>query len=165
MKTLLRITPQYKKSIEMHYEMYAVDGNNPPRSLNVAEQYRMGQGFMEIEDCDLDVFDSESVICQTNFKQDPYFDDNHGNFFKFGDGFSETEKEQIVQHWVYGDENYNFGVGWTEANANQWAIDGEYLEIYAPFKFDLVDGETFSVVRENLNLNDFKNILLEGVSK
>lgn len=165
MKTLLRITPQHKKSIEMHYEVYAVEGNGPPRSFKVTEQYRSGQGFMEIEDCDPDVFGSESIICQTNFKQDPHFGDNHGNIFQFGDGFSEAEKGQIVQHWVYGDENYNFGIGWIEANANQWAIDDEYLEIYAPYKVDLVDGETFAVIQESLNNDDLVNLLAEGECK
>lgn len=162
MKKLLRITPQHKESIEMHYEVYALDSNNWPRSLKVTEQYCAGHGFIEMKDCDLDVLGSESVICQTNFKQDPQFGDNCGNIYQFGDGFTEAEKDQIVQHWRYGDENFNFGIGWIKANANQWAIDDEYIEIYAPFKVDLVDGETFSVIQEGLNNNDLVNLLSEG---
>lgn len=71
MKPLLRITPLHKKSVEMTYEIYAVDGNDPPRSWIVTEQYRAGRGFMELEDFDLDLFDSDSVICSTKFSEDP----------------------------------------------------------------------------------------------
>ena len=160
MKPLLRITPLHKKSVEMTYEIYAVEGNDPPRSWIVTEQYRAGRGFMELEDFDLDLFDSDSVICSTKFSEDPQFGDNHGNLFEFSDGFVATEKERIMQDWIYGDENLNSGVGWIDTAIDKWAIDDEYLEIFAPLKMDLVDGLTYSVLQEDLGREDLQSLLI-----
>lgn len=159
MKKLLRITPSRENSIEMCYEIYAREKKNPPRFWTVAERYDMGYGVMEIEDFNLDLLDSDSVICSTSNGQNAYYGKNHGNIFKFGIGFDQAEKEQIVLSWVYGDEKGKSGPGWVEAVGDEWAIDDQHLKVYAPFAVDLINGEGFTLIQGSLGRNSLKALL------
>lgn len=102
MKTIYRIKPIDKKSIEIFYDVYKELEDGSIVGWNVTELYRWGQGFVETED-DLPYLESKYVITDPNVGDGAELDDHISTNFEFYDELTEEERERIEDCWENGD--------------------------------------------------------------
>lgn len=149
MKTIYRIKPQDKKSIEIVYDVYKELENGSVVGWNVRELYRWGQGFVETED-ELPYLESKYAITDPNVGDGAELEDNISIEFEFDDELSE-EREHIEECWMNGDpddEDSRCNAAWL-FDYSDWQIEDNSLVIYAPFEITKITyDDNYNVVSE-----------------
>lgn len=151
MKTIYRIKPQDKKSIEIVYDVYKELEDGSVVGWNVKELYRWGQGFVETED-ELPYLESKYVVTDPNVGDGAELDDNISCDFEFDDEITEEEREQIETCWMDGDPNdeYNRGNAAWLYDVSDWQVEDSSIVIYAPFEVTkLTYDDNYNLVGED----------------
>lgn len=153
MTKLYRITPVDKKSIYAVYDVYKTDEEGNTRGFVVRELYRWGQGFRELDE-PIHAEDT-CIICSTQIGWGAELDDTISIDFEFDDDFTDEEKEEIENLWFNGDPDDPDGrtnAAWLY-DYSDWEVEDDYIEIFGPFKVDIIDEEDYNVIiEENIEL-------------
>lgn len=153
MARLYRITPLDKKSIYAVYELYKTDENGNTKWFNVRELYRWGQGFRELDNPVYE--DDQWIVTNSNVGWGAELDDGISIDFEFDDTMTDEEKAKIEDLWCNGDPedpDGRVGAAWLY-DYSDWEVEDDRLEIYGPFKVDIIDDLDYNnVIEENIKL-------------
>ncbi len=148
MTKLYRITPVDKKSIYAVYDVYKTDEEGNTRGFVVRELYRWGQGFRELDE-PIHAEDT-CIICSPQIGWGAELDDGISIDFEFDDDFTDEEKEKIENLWCNGDPDDPDGrtnAAWLY-DYSDWEVEDDYIEIFGPFKVDIIDEEDYNIIIE-----------------
>jgi hypothetical protein len=148
MAKLYRITPVDKKSIYAVYDVYKTDEEGNTRGFVVRELYRWGQGFRELDE---PIYaEDKCIIVNNQLGWGCELDDTISIDFEFDDEFTDEEKEEIESLWCDGDPedpDERIGAAWLY-DYSDWEVEDDYVEIYGPFKVDIIDEDEYNVIIE-----------------
>ena len=149
MKTIYRIKPVDKKSIEIIYEAYKeIDGSFV--NWYVTELYRWGQGFVESID-ELPYLEDKYIVTDPSVGDGSELDDHISCDFGFDDELTDEEREHIEECWMNGDpldEDNRGGAAWLY-DYSDWQIENNSITIYAPFEVTkLTYDDKYNIVSE-----------------
>lgn len=153
---LYRIKPVDKKSIEIYYEIFCKDENNQIRSWSIIELYRWGQGFMEVEDGPI-YSDDSCIEVSPDLGYGCELEDLISLDMSFDDTFSDAEKAELEAFWAGEHPKSNViglsGAAWLYDGDHEWLVDYSTVTIYGPYTVDIIDGNDYNVIEENITLN------------
>lgn len=148
MKTLYRIKPQDKKSIEQFYDVYRLLPDGGVVGWSVKELYRWGQGFVEDEE-DLPYLDSQHVLVDPNVGDGCDLEDGISIDFDFEDDITQEEREEIERCYCEGDDEGKAYAAWLYDGDHDWRIEDDHIIIYGPFEVTkLTYDDNYKVVSE-----------------
>lgn len=150
MGNLYRVVPVNKKSVRL-----CVKATRDDSWFTVEELHRDGQGFSPEEDG----LPAETDEIRTDLGCGCGLDSSEGlgNSFEFSEDITESEKERIQEGYNEGDEDGAVGMGWVGSpSSNGWWVDEAEVVITGPFEIQLVDGDSYDVLKENIKLKKRK---------
>ena len=143
MANLYRVQPTENNAIEVYYDVYLTNPQDEVRKWSVTETYEWGHAFRNLTDpITLWETDNLNIHCKPTAGFGADLNGVVDTYFKFGDNFTETEKNEIKSAWANG------GAGWLHNSDHNWVIEESSVRMQA-VKVDLVD-ESCAIIEENI---------------
>jgi hypothetical protein len=139
-----RVVPVEKQSITYFLSMYRNNKNGSESRFRTCEHWEWAQGFLD-EDKDMIPYEDDSQI---SFNIDTgwgcEFEGLSGYDIEFSDDLSEAERNEIEECYREG------GTAWALNGNHAWMLEFHYFIMCGPYKIDLVDFSTQTVIEENI---------------
>jgi len=155
---LYRITPLQKKSVEYFVDVFERLPDGSVRGFDVTEVWRWGYGFRD-EDEPVWKYEVDCVHCRPDVGWGCELEDLCAVYVNFGEGFTDSEKEEIeaILRGEKEDNDGRWGTAWLYDGDHNWEIEDDHLKIIGPVKIDLVDADGYgddSIIEENVEPYD-----------
>lgn len=149
MNNLFVITPVYKNSVEVVYDLYMKSEEGVLLEWSVTEFWESGIGI-RYETNPVLIVEADGVVCDLDNSWDPQLKNKTKTLFDFSEMFSEEDKERIKAIWETKDTVRL--CDFIKEHRLNWFLERDYVYIDGPYQIDIVTEDGF-IVKENIPLS------------
>lgn len=149
MNSLFVITPVYKNSVEVVYDLYMKSANGAVLEWSVTEFWESGIGI-RCETNPVLLNEAGGVVCDLDYSWDPQLKNKTKTLFDFSEGFTDLDKELIKSLWnSKGDLR---ACDFIQNFKLDWHLERDYVYIDGPYQIDMITEDGF-ILKENIPLS------------